>query len=1050
MSNRKSNFKKVKNIKKDPVEQVWDKLFPTGIPKNFNKYNKNKFINLKEIADNLPILKHVGGAAVGMGVLPPDFFSNLATFNYALHLYYQIDPNQLIPLNMVDVAKINAYTVARGYGIGLRTTFRNYIRASANSLRIWANAHHAVSNPSGFHGIVGPIANFIARQEHFFKLLERQQLWGNILRHPLPRIAYRDPGPVLVRKPAFQNLLNWAGPYLGGPMPGSPYTNYTNYLAPHVINLQNEIDQIYNDLTATRLSRTTSQNAQTAMNGIINGLPRTSRPMFAGLVANMTVAVVAANTAATNALHEITNLDNLLDDSAVSIDGGHQIDGGTPGANLGTIAGAQVIQAQTAAEVIAGAAAAGAGPAGAAGIQAAVVALAATIVPRGLRTMQRIQQRINSVLGSFRGGPRLNLNELQIIQTRLNAAINSLIGGPTMVGGNIAGLQTLQQLLNGIVYSFRVTMATLANLQRIQARINAAVNGLLAGHAVVGGNMAGLQTLQQLLNGIVNLFAVRGSSMNVLQNIQAQMNTILAAFLRPTTVTGVELDELQRIQLEMQTIIWLLQGRTLNEIRNMLSGPGATNYAVAAATAVGRQASRLYSRVSTIDYSKHGKAGELIKAMDVYSYQMDELYAYLEEYESTKQNFLEVIASASSYLVRLLLMGSDAEYKNAFKGLSAAPESMVHSFSTVLEREAPIDEDHLPSDIVSKIDPNIKGKKTRNIKKTLRNPIDSETDDENNTNDENNTDNETATTSSTAPSSSSRGGGTLQVFSWNVYYKQKASVAVQKKIIKKQLNNADILAFQELTDEMIGRIGLDFSNYTEYKTQSGPAGKEDQMHTYIKKRLTPKLEGHGEFQSGRPFLINSFTLSGKKVLFINVHLGHRLHGVVPTIDPTDLAELQKVVKAFDFDRLIMAGDFNNSPKEITLKNKAGNFIKAKNIKPESERRSLYTCCNKFKDGGAPKKAGFIDNILDSYYKSTNNAYSMKVLVNQSNATNPTNDIGSDHSPILATLPISISTAGGGVIFVNEYMSYNKPAWEKIGHEFVEQYNKRRRTKGGRR
>ena len=79
---------------------------------------------------------------------------------------------------------------------------------------------------------------------------------------------------------------------------------------------------------------------------------------------------------------------------------------------------------------------------------------------------------------------------------------------------------------------------------------------------------------------------------------------------------------------------------------------------------------------------------------------MDYFYKYLKNYKDVKDDFLDSIAAASSYLLRLLLVGSKEDYNKATIGLSAQPESMIHSFSTVLEREAPVNESHLPSDIL--------------------------------------------------------------------------------------------------------------------------------------------------------------------------------------------------------------------------------------------------------------------------------------------------------------------------------------------------------------
>ena len=272
-------------------------------------------------------------------------------------------------------------------------------------------------------------------------------------------------------------------------------------------------------------------------------------------------------------------------------------------------------------------------------------------------------------------------------------------------------------------------------------------------------------------------------------------------------------------------------------------------------------------------------------------------------------------------------------------------------------------------------------------------------------------------------------------------------------MIEPEINKADIFAFQEVTDETIEKYSLDFYEYDEYKTQSN----KDQMHTYIKKTLNPQLEAYGQFQPGRPFLVNSFLLNGHKVLFINVHLGHKQRGVTTTIHNDDLTQLQNVVGTLSFDRVIIAGDFNHSPDKIVLKNQYGKTIEAKNIVKKSVRQTHNTCCNDFQKSGCLNKAGFIDNVLDSYYSSNDTVYQLHVVWNDKDATNPIKQLGSDHSPIIVTVPFKKTTAGGGKpnlksTFMNEIDSYtyDTDAWKTIGNQFLALRNRRERTLGGRR
>ena len=613
------------------------------------------------------------------------------------------------------------------------------------------------------------------------------------------------------------------------------------------------------------------------------------------------------------------------------------------------------------------------------------------------------------------------------------APIVAPIVAPIAAGSALNLLSTLQERLHGVLVFFGAAapMASgIGQLRRVQFMLQS-ILGLFIGDMAT---LANFQALQERLRGVLVFFgapAPMASGLGQLTRVQAALHSIFGIFdLRPAEAS---LDNLRAVQREMHVIMLMFTGMSLADARAAVTEPGYGSRAVAAIASTLRPIAeaamaRRRSRYGLPDHrTVYGKeAGSFLNNLELYNSHLDEFHEYLEEYKSTKESFLENVASASSYLVRLILLGTEDEYNKLSKGLTSAPESMVHSFATVLEREAPIDENHLSSDVLTALGRKNKGKKHKDIADPVRKPI--ETDDEEEPN---------STTSRPL-----RGGGTFKVFSWNIAHDQ-GSTSIQKKTIKKSLNKADILAFQELYQSRLNGYGLDFSQYEKYYTKSGA----DHLFTFINKTLKPKEVAKGEFESGRPFFINSFTLDGKKVLFINVHLGHRQGGMVNTLVDADLNPLKTAIGSKTFDRLMLAGDFNCSPNFVKLNN-----VEAKNIVKKSVRRTTNTCCNEFrKPVKAPDTAGFIDNVLDSYYKSSDISYKLELLwPTKANRTTPAKDLGSDHSPILATLPISVSTTGGGVIFVNDYMSYNKPAWEKIGHEFVEQYNKRRRTKGGRR
>jgi len=227
----------------------------------------------------------------------------------------------------------------------------------------------------------------------------------------------------------------------------------------------------------------------------------------------------------------------------------------------------------------------------------------------------------------------------------------------------------------------------------------------------------------------------------------------------------------------------------------------------------------------------------------------------------------------------------------------------------------------------------------------------------------------------------------------------------------------DIFAFQELFKEKFEVYKLDFKNYEEFNHKSG---KED-MLTFILKKYNPKIVKKGEFESGRPFIINSLTINNQNVIFINVHPSNKQpKKTQETLDKDDLKKLQKAIDKKTFDRLILAGDFNRSPNQVVLNN-----ITATNILEAKYRSERITCCNN--KGKGIVKYGFVDNVLDSYYDIKDKNYKLEVISEGS-----TNNIGSDHNPILATLPLNKFFSGGAG---GEY-TYNKNDWEIIGRMFI--------------
>ena len=256
----------------------------------------------------------------------------------------------------------------------------------------------------------------------------------------------------------------------------------------------------------------------------------------------------------------------------------------------------------------------------------------------------------------------------------------------------------------------------------------------------------------------------------------------------------------------------------------------------------------------------------------------------------------------------------------------------------------------------------------------------------------------------------------LIIFDWNVAWDQydKASLKIQRETIK--ANFADVYAFQELNDikkhhgpSQKGNIDYILGeDYLVFNTKSGV----EEMYTYIKRDLNPILVKEGEFDEDRPFLINLFTtdfvargeitLKDETILFINTHPGYKSEKQ-KTLQSQDIQTLNTAIKGTKFDRLIIVGDVNINIDYIILGGQT-----AYNIVGKEFRKDKYTCCNEFRLGenGNKDEYGFVDHILDSKYNDdTKSRYKYKLLWDDYDIVNPGNNKGSDHSPILAKLPI---------------------------------------------
>jgi hypothetical protein len=212
-------------------------------------------------------------------------------------------------------------------------------------------------------------------------------------------------------------------------------------------------------------------------------------------------------------------------------------------------------------------------------------------------------------------------------------------------------------------------------------------------------NIEKLINVQGLMDGILNILQKGGPNIEKLINVQGLMAGILNVFLIVAPVIGSKmLESILNVQQEIQIIIWILEGKTQQEIDALI--PSGVSHKIGE---IAKSSSGLWDSTMDLykkDYLQYGNVGNLIKNIDEYSDQLDDLYNFVEEYKFTKDKFLDTIASASSYLLKTILLGSNAEYTKLRKNLSSTPESMVHSFETVLEREASVNENNLPENIL--------------------------------------------------------------------------------------------------------------------------------------------------------------------------------------------------------------------------------------------------------------------------------------------------------------------------------------------------------------
>ena len=245
----------------------------------------------------------------------------------------------------------------------------------------------------------------------------------------------------------------------------------------------------------------------------------------------------------------------------------------------------------------------------------------------------------------------------------------------------------------------------------------------------------------------------------------------------------------------------------------------------------------------------------------------------------------------------------------------------------------------------------------------------------------------------------------LKIFSWNIdyFHTNIESSQRQRDEIEPFFDYADIFIFQELTTKQKNKIWCFKNKYHMFTTKSGL----EEMYTFIKKDLHSIVVAKGEFEKGRPFIMNKFVINNRIVLFINVHPGVKIRGIQPTLAPETLKSLENITTKLSFipDRLIIAGDFNMNINYVKLVVSTSMSLKANNIVSKQIRENNFTCCNDYGVSKEKNEYGFVDNILDSAYNKNNKLkYTFKRVFYNHQIVEPHSNMGSDHTPIYGILP----------------------------------------------
>jgi exonuclease III len=163
----------------------------------------------------------------------------------------------------------------------------------------------------------------------------------------------------------------------------------------------------------------------------------------------------------------------------------------------------------------------------------------------------------------------------------------------------------------------------------------------------------------------------------------------------------------------------------------------------------------------------------------------------------------------------------------------------------------------------------------------------------------------------------------IKVLTWNMLYREDNT---NELTILIRTHNPDIIALQEVNDklknlEFNGIIYNEklFNNYNAILTTSGRAS----VITYYKKTMFKlKFVVNSNFGSGRPISIVVF----ENLYFINLHLSHANNFNTTEnkakIESND--SIKRIVTNTKYN-IIVAGDFNENIKELTLMGKKLNF-----------------------------------------------------------------------------------------------------------------------------